>query len=492
MANSNSWFAVDKDGLAKLLEKRGKAFAIFELVQNSWDTDTESVEIHLDPVPGKPEATLVVNDSHPDGFADLSHAYTLFAESEKKGDPSKRGRFNVGEKLVLALCKTARISSTKGTVLFQSDGHRMKTRHKTERGSTFDAVIRMTRDEYVEVCEQIHRLIPPITTTFNGSPLVHREPVVEFSATLPTIKSDDEGNLTRTTRKTIVRVYGTVNGETPSIYEMGIPVVETEGKYHIDIQQKVPVNLDRDNVPPGYLRTIRALVLNETHDLLDEDEAAETWVTDALSHDDVEVDAVEAVMTQRFGKKRAIYDPSDPEANQRLVAKGYTIIHGGSLGGAAWSNVKRFGVARPSGAISPTPRVFSDDPDAPTASYLDDAELSDSMREVKALAERLASRLLRKTTDVRFCRNGGRQFAAWFSREGLLDSGLTFNVQKLGRRWFDGWRDSAKLPGILALLVHEFAHQYASSHLDEAYHRACTKLAGKLALLALEEPEVIR
>ncbi len=36
---TNTWFNVDKKGLAKLLEQRGKAFAVFELVQNAWDAE---------------------------------------------------------------------------------------------------------------------------------------------------------------------------------------------------------------------------------------------------------------------------------------------------------------------------------------------------------------------------------------------------------------------------------------------------------------------
>ena len=34
----NKWFSVDKQGLGKILERRGgRLFAIFELIQNAWD-----------------------------------------------------------------------------------------------------------------------------------------------------------------------------------------------------------------------------------------------------------------------------------------------------------------------------------------------------------------------------------------------------------------------------------------------------------------------
>jgi hypothetical protein len=44
----------------------------------------------------------------------LSHAFRLFAESAKITNPEQRGRFNLGEKLVLALCDEITIRKTKG------------------------------------------------------------------------------------------------------------------------------------------------------------------------------------------------------------------------------------------------------------------------------------------------------------------------------------------------------------------------------------------
>ena len=97
------WFDVDKAGLAKLLARKGKEFVLFELVQNAWDEDTRQVQVGLQRIPGTKYAHLMVEDDSPNGFADLSHAFTLFADSAKKQDVNKRGRFNLGEKLVLAV-----------------------------------------------------------------------------------------------------------------------------------------------------------------------------------------------------------------------------------------------------------------------------------------------------------------------------------------------------------------------------------------------------
>jgi hypothetical protein len=49
-------------------------------------------------------STLRCEDNAPDGYRNLDDAHTLFASSTKKADPTKRGRFNAGEKFVLVMC----------------------------------------------------------------------------------------------------------------------------------------------------------------------------------------------------------------------------------------------------------------------------------------------------------------------------------------------------------------------------------------------------
>ena len=77
------WFDVDKAGLAKLLSRKGREFIVFELVQNAWDEKANEVRVTLERVAGTKYAQLTVEDDNPEGFVDLSHAFTLFAESTK-------------------------------------------------------------------------------------------------------------------------------------------------------------------------------------------------------------------------------------------------------------------------------------------------------------------------------------------------------------------------------------------------------------------------
>jgi hypothetical protein len=48
------WFTVDKEGLAQLLARRGKVFALYELIQNAWDTNAKHVCVDLHPSAGRP------------------------------------------------------------------------------------------------------------------------------------------------------------------------------------------------------------------------------------------------------------------------------------------------------------------------------------------------------------------------------------------------------------------------------------------------------
>jgi len=316
-AATAEWFQVDRAGLAKLMERRGPEFVLYELVSNALDQTVTRIDVTLTPVEGKRLVSLVVEDDDPDGFQDLQHSFVLFAESAKKSNADKRGRFNLGEKLVLALCAEASISSTTGTVRFDAEG-RHRGRTVRSRGSRFEGLLRITRADMQTMIECAERiLVPPgVTLVVNGREIAGRSPVAVFETTLDTELADAEGVLRRRARKTVVKVYEPLPGEEATLYEMGIPVVtSTFDRYHVSVEQKIPLTFERDNVTPAYLRTLRTAVLNATHASLTPLGATAGWVRDALASPDVTPEAVQSAVTARFGAKIVSYDPSDPEAN---------------------------------------------------------------------------------------------------------------------------------------------------------------------------------
>jgi hypothetical protein len=467
------WFEIDKAGLAKILARKGKEFAIYELIQNCWDEDgVTEVIVKLVPDPTHGYATLVVIDDAPNGFVNLSHAYTLFAESKKKANPEKRGRFNLGEKLVLALAKEARIITTTGSVIFNQQGRRRTSKTSMAAGSMVEMVIKMTQDEIKSALQACQRLIPPsrCRTIINGKTLGNEPAFATFKAPLTTEIENGEGNLVRSIRQTEVEVRLGTESCPAAICEMGIPVCEIEGKYVFNVGQKVPLTLDRDEVLPSFRKQLAVAAINSLPHYLDSDDANTSWATEAMTSPDATPAALEACMAQKFGVKRVAYDPSDPEANSRAAAAGYTVVTGGQLSGAAWKNVKAAGAILPAGQVTPSPKPYS--PDGEPLKLV--KQLTDEMLTVKRYAELFAKEVLGVSITVIFAAEVKWPYGATYGPS----HDLTFNVGRLGKAWFN---INGNRQEIDDLLIHEFGHEYCGNHLSEEYYKALTMIGSKLA-----------
>lgn len=479
-----NWFDVDKAGLAQLLERKGKAFAVYELVQNCWDENTTHVSVKLKRIAGSPYVTLSVVDDNPSGFADLTHAFTLFAASNKKGNAEKRGRFNLGEKLVLALCREAYIRSTKGAVYFDKDGRRSSKTNCRDYGTEFVGQIKMTDAEIEECYEAMSLLISPdhIETyyeigTFSGTALPLIVPVVTFEEPLPTEIADAEGNMRRSTRRTKVTLHRTHKTQA-YLYEMGIPVVEIDGPFHVNVHQKVPLNFDRDNVTPAYLAKVYALAVENTKDRLTEADVNQTWVKIAVQEggDDLSNEAIRRIADLRFGERRVAYDPSDVEANNIAVSKGYQVVHGGNLSGAEWGLMKRANAILPAGQVTPSRR----DGTVPLIT-IPVRDWTGPMARVADFCRAAAPHLIDVPVTVSFSNNPTvSEIATYGNRT------INFNVGRLGYRWFNG-----PAVTIITLVIHEFAHEKSGNHLSEQYYDALTEIGAKMTMLALNNRGVL-
>jgi len=483
MSKHKSWFEVDKKGLEKLLQDRPKSFLLYELVQNAWDeTDATEVDVSIVKVSHRPYISVVVTDDSPEGFKRLSDAFTFYAESYKKTDPSKRGRFNLGEKLVLACCEEARIETTTGSIMFHKDGERSRSQISTKTGSVFYGQFKATEPEFLQIIKDMENLIPPSDkkTMINGSAILSRIPVTTFTEQLPTMIADAEGNLKKSARKTLVEIYEPKADEKAMIYEMGIPVVETGDRFHINIMQKVPLNMDRDNVPPAYLKTIRVHVLNNTINFLSEEDTASMWVNEAMGDKRCEDSVVNTTMDKRFGSKRVAFDPSDPEANKIAISKGYTVVSGRTLSKGQWERVKGSSACPPAGQVTPS-QPFTDL--TKIQLVIPEDKWTKKMKTVVNYSKMIASKLIDVSISVKITNNKDVSTLASYG-----NANLTLNVGRLGKVFFNRFPDN--MESVDDLLIHELAHHYSGDHLSDDYYRACTRLGAKLKRIALEEPKI--
>jgi hypothetical protein len=495
----NRWLEIDKDGLRKSLGQKDKVFLLTEMVSNAWDEDITQVEVTLTCPDENNHSWLRVMDNSPTGWADLSHSHTMFAESVKKGKSEKRGRFNAGEKDVLALAIEAKLTTVKGQVLFNEDGTRTEGNETREVGSEFVAKFQLTLEEYEHICDQAKLLIPPkgITTLFNGNPIQHRKPCGSFTEFLPIPLADKEGVMRNTERKATVNLYERFPGEVAMVYEMGIPIVELgDDKWHVNVMQKVPLSRDRDNVNPAYLRRIRQGALNAKFaELTTEEDASAAWVRDAVSSPKSSDEAVKHVMTTRFGDRHVSRDVRDKGSANEAVSQGHKIIEGGSLTGGEWARYKAVkdesgeSVLKTSAEVAPTDVIG-----ALTASLVIPPEQwTPAMRSYATLVEVISPKLIGKPVAVRYMDNEDVHF------EGCFNKGFRGNKSKKGftREWgimtvnlayvnpesnFDRY----------SLLLHELAHDkvYSNDHLDHEFYDTVNELGAKLSVLIQNEPRL--
>lgn len=490
--SARATFEVDKQGLRQLLERKDKSYIVTELVQNAWDEDSTRVDVTLELLPDQVGmARLVVEDDDPDGFTDLTHAYTLFAPSEKKSQANKRGRFNLGEKLVIAACDRVEISTTTGRIVFDGEGRHHHDSIRTV-GSRFEGVLPLTAEEYAVVERVVSTLIPPADklTTFNGEVVPQRVPVRTFTEAVWTEVAGADEKMKRTIRKTTVSLYDPLPGEEATVYEMGVPVVAADCAWHIDVGQKVPLSLERDNLTPAWLRDIRCIVLNHAFDILGPEHADASWILDGLGDENVTPEAVKAMIDLRFGKAVA-YDPSDPEANRLANAEGYNTIGSRSLPKEVWAQVKRTGVLLPAGQVTPSPKNYLPG-QAETRKTRPPEKWTAGMQRQADFAKWIADRLLNVTLLVEVIDDPQIQtFEVNYEPEARVyddDQGvagrLDLNLRRLGHSWFE--KDSA---AVVQTLLYAFAHHYEKDRLSANFHQAVARLGQGVVQLALDDAE---
>ncbi|MCI0538277.1 MAG: hypothetical protein L0Z50_23980, partial [Verrucomicrobiales bacterium] len=373
----------------------------------------------------------------------------------------------MGEKLVLAISDEVTIRTTNGGIRFDTDGrHGLRTRQTV--GSRIECLLRMTETECRSVEAHAQKLISPerIATLFNGTLLTPRRPLEQFRVTLPTELGSDDGYLRQVDRETSLLLYDVLPGETATLYEMGIPVVETGDKWHYNIAQKVPLTFDRENVKPSFLRAVRVGVFNHMHARVESEDVNSEWIGTAVASPDCTAEAMQSYMRRRFGEKRVSFDPSNSEANKLAANLGYALVHGSMMSAGAWKNAKGANAILPAGQVTPNPRVWTgqDAPNSPVVlDWIPESEWTDGMRQFADFAKRVAEKVLSRPIVVKFCVTPHLGTTSY----GPIGE-LIFNKFRLGDDWFERGISNE----VVQLLIHEFGYQYSLDHLSSEFQEA--------------------
>lgn len=471
---------IDRNGFRKQFEGKDKSWIVRELIQNAWDeAGVRSVVINIEQVPNKHQILVEVIDDSPQGFRRLADAYTLWTESLKVEDPSKAGRFNEGDKKVILYAEWAKIETTTGTIEFRGD-ERIETAPVRTFGSKITVHIKGSVAERKEMIDGAMALLPPdnIRTVVNGSELEYRTPLATFEWTLPTVQGPE---LRPTQRKTTVHVYKPIQGEVATLYECGIPVVDTSDTYHVNVMQRVPLNRERDNVTPAYAKLVRALTLNEMHSKMPEEEFTKPWVAQAVTHDKVEGTAVNSYLDAKYTTNRVTFDPSSPESNSAAFASGTMVVFGRNEQKAVWDKARHFGLIKSSSTVFPV-RIEKVDSDK----IVPRNKWTDGMIDIADYSIWVAKHAIGKTITVSFINDAMMTIAASFGH-----GHLSYNVGRLGYEWFN----NGPTFDVDRLLIHELGHDEthgSGDHLSHDYHKGLCRVGAKLKELAMREPEKMK
>ena len=460
---TTNWFAASKKGLAniasRIIERRGAGAILGELYQNAVDAGATSISIQLENRGSRVAVTAIDNGT---GFANLDDAFTVFAPSEKTNNPEQRGRFNLGEKLVLSLANVATITTTGGMITFNPGGKTVHRKPTNITGTVFNAIIPTTRPATFinEMISFAAKLIIPagVSLIVNGDVIPQRTRFASFAATLPT---EIGVELRRTNRNTTVDVYETT--EPGWLFEMGIPVVETGDKYDLDVMQKIPLTVERDNVLPSFLKAIRVATLNALVDKLNEDDTTAAWVRDAVANPAATVAATQTVLTKQFGDRVVAANPFQPESNAKAAAAGYVVLPRNAISTDARRLLYERDQLQTSTDIFPPPTTTPMNP------------VQDFTPFMTAVAN--VSRYIAKTagieTNVRFVEHNCSMIACY------SPGSLTFNL-------FHAKSFSTRQQ-LVELVIHELGHHWESNHLSAGYYDALCRVGAALTLATIKD-----
>lgn len=459
-------FAISTQGLKELHQGRAPWALIKEIVQNVWDEAPQATQCQMTIVPdSRPGHTLVTVDDDGPGFAQPEHAYMLMAPTPKRTNPTKRGRFNTGEKEAISVATEATITTKGKTISFPETGGRTITDNDRQKGTTVTMSMPWDPGSIPELVAMLKIFIPTdCRLTVNGEEVPFRTPLKIHPANLPTVVQQGLGQPMRyRNRDTTIHILAPLD-HPAWVYEMGIPIQTTDLPFDVNVMQKVPMPPNRDTVGQAYLKHLSAEVLNAMHSTMEPLGFAETWVRTGFEDERATDQAIISTKNNRYGEKVVLWS-SNTDANMRAAEAGYQIIHPKSL-----STKEKETLVKVAG-IKSANEVFKID------HHRGQPVQPDTVKQGFAqwVTKLAATAGLR--AKVEFVHSTKANVDASCSANTLTPT-VTFNTAKFPDLWFD-LRGQPQLE----LVIHELAHALANTPMEHGpkWGNACAKLGGILS-----------
>lgn len=286
-AQSQGWLAISTEGFAAMNAARPPEHLVKELVQNALDSLTEGQPGHITLTYGLQgeqfHVTCSDNGSGIEQLADLRVVYL----THKIDSHRKRGRFGRGFKEALCIAEQARVASGWQQLEFLRDNGERISRQSSLPAAVSGTQVYMQMPWPAEIAAQLDSyfarfLVPPgVELQVNGCRILPRPVEHEIGTSLSTEVYDAASqSWKKPSRRTSIHLVPTSADEQPTIYEMGIPVAALDWSvpFHCDVQQRVPMNPNRDAVASGYPVKLHVACLPTLLDAMDAANVKDDWV----------------------------------------------------------------------------------------------------------------------------------------------------------------------------------------------------------------------
>jgi hypothetical protein len=461
------WFELSDVGWRSQANARPLGRLLLEAVQNAFDAQAPNISVELRP------DEIVVDDDAEAGFVDERYVYTVYL-SEKRDDPTCRGRMGRGLKELIASMEEAMVETVGTTVIFDDSGRSSKPNDRT-RGTrvvlrrAFEASELERSRKWLKLC------IPPRGTSLRVDGKLVRRARVQLS--LPSCELETvvvrDGVERAVTRSTTVSVHAPRKGEQPHVFEMGLPVEPWNVPWHVDVGQRVPLLEGRDAVHERFKLSLKATLLEAMiHRYLEKRDLRADWVQDVISRWPVKTPLLDTYVSRLFPRGAVL--GGTRRANDRARQIGAHVIDAATMSHGSFLSLSRVLESADEYVLRRSAEFEGED--------VEPDEVQQRFAEaVRWLARRVAGRVVKVQFFARDPNDAGLLEDAHTEAETRV---ISFNVR--GPLRFDDVLD----PTTLGVVLHEIAHLETAEH-DHRFIDRLQWLAGQTAkVLAEADPDL--
>ena len=471
LERSETRFQISDDGWARMNAGRDAGDLIREAVSNTFDAEgVTKVFIEI----GVGYATI--EDNSPSGIGDPRLITTVFMTA-KEDSHLLRGRKGRGLKELISAAAWAEVDTIGHRVVFKEGRERYASNRAVGTKVTVKAA-QWDKEATDAAVAYLKKIIAPANIKFylNGTEVAQSKIRSSFACTLNT--QIVESGIQRTVyRYTTVNIVNLKKGETEGwLFEMGIPVQRINTKFHVDVQQRIPLNDNRDIVDQYYLNDLYSEILNHNIKSLNKTTLREEWVLRGMpcANHDASIAYVEKMFDEKADK--IALKGNDALANDTVKMHGFKLVDLTHLPSGVATNLAR--VAQSAEVLAKKIE------DVTTKDNIDPASV-DPTGSFRTIVKYIAKKVIGKDLNINF-----------FSK-GMMFTGMYRVAEYNNKTTTMGFNISEGVPFnkpldayTISTVIHELTHEYVSDH-DNEFLKRFEQISGVVAKLMFDDKDIL-